>query len=95
MPPADRQNLTLLGNGIHAERGKPGALPDGDSEPQGKPMGRRVGDDGESEGRFVMKRIGVAPEGNSTLRASALTSIGSFVTRKSDGSSPLKNDLLF
>jgi hypothetical protein len=66
------------------QRGKPGIPPLGGSKPQGKPMGCRVRDDGKSEGRSVMERIGVAPNGNMTLRASVLTSIGSFVTRKLD-----------
>jgi hypothetical protein len=42
----------------------------------------RVEEDGKSEGRFVMKRIGVAAEANITPRASELTSIWSFITRE-------------
>src|SRR5437660_1361263 len=49
-------------------------------------MGRRVEDDGESEGRSVMERILVEPvpsePGNITRRESGQTSIGSHVTRE-------------
>lgn len=44
-------------------------------------MGVRVQDGGASEGRLVMRRIGVAPQGNITSRASEQTSTRSFVTR--------------
>jgi hypothetical protein len=39
-------------------------------------------EDGKSEGRFVMRRIGVAPSGKITPRESGQTSIRSFLTRK-------------
>jgi hypothetical protein len=55
-----------------------------ESKPQGEPMGVRVKEDGKSEGRFVMKRIGVEGETNITPRASELTSIWSFITREFD-----------
>ncbi len=45
-------------------------------------MGRRVEDEGESERRPVIGRIGVEPSGEITPRESGLTSLGSFVTRK-------------
>src|SRR5262249_41815793 len=45
------------------------------------PMGRRVGDEGGSERRPVIGRIGVEPSGEITPRESGPTSLGSFVTR--------------
>jgi RNA-directed DNA polymerase len=45
-------------------------------------MAMRVKDDGKSERRLVMRRIGVAPTGKITPRASGLTSIWSFLTRE-------------
>ena len=50
--------------------------------PQGMPMGRRVEDEGGSEYRSVIGRIGVEPSGEITPRESGLTSLGSFVTRE-------------
>jgi hypothetical protein len=47
-------------------------------------MGLRVEEEGASEGRAVMARIGVAPSGNSTLRESGQTSLWSFLTRELD-----------
>ena len=63
-PPADRQrpNPSVV---QYAEHGKPVVLPDGESEPQGVPMGLRVEEEGESEGRPVMGRIGVAQRATS------------------------------
>ena len=43
--------------------------------------GLRVEEDGKSEDRSVMERIGVEPKGNITPRESEQTSIGSFITR--------------
>src|SRR6266568_5537272 len=45
-------------------------------------MGRRVKDQGESERRPVMGRIGVEPHGNITPRETGLTSLWSSVTRE-------------
>jgi hypothetical protein len=45
-------------------------------------MRLRVEEDGKSEGRPVMGRIGVEPQGNITPRESGQTSIGSLITRK-------------
>ena len=45
-------------------------------------MGVRVKEDGESESRLVMGRIGVAPPGKITPRESGQTSIRSFLTRE-------------
>ena len=45
-------------------------------------MGVRVKEDGESESRLVMRRIGVALPGKITPRESGQTSIRSFLTRE-------------
>ena len=45
-------------------------------------MGRRVEEEGGSEGRPVMGRIGVEPAGNITPRESGQTSVWSFLTRE-------------
>jgi len=45
-------------------------------------MGVRVKEDGESESRLVMGRIGVTPPGKITPRESGQTSIRSFPTRE-------------
>jgi len=76
-PPAERQDLTHAGTGT--ERGKPVGLPRSvrphkagrtrESEPQGTPKGLRVEDGGRSEGRSVMGRIGVEPEGSAVRAA--------------------------
>jgi hypothetical protein len=55
-----------------------------ESKPQGEPMEVRVKEDGKSESRFVMKRIGIAATANIIPRASGLTSIWSFITREFD-----------
>jgi len=52
--------------------------------PQGAPTGRRVEDEGGSEGRPVTGRIGVEPPGKITPRESGLTSLGCLRTRPSD-----------
>jgi hypothetical protein len=46
-------------------------------------MALRVNEDGGSESRLVMRRIGVEPRGKITPRESGLTSIGCLVTRES------------
>jgi len=48
---------------------------------KGRSAERRVKDAGESEGRCVMQRIGVAPKGNITLPERAQTSGGSVITK--------------
>ena len=45
-------------------------------------MGLRAEEDGKSEGRSVMERIGVKLKGNITPRESGPTSIWSLVTRE-------------
>ena len=47
-------------------------------------MGRRVEDEGRSEGRSVIGRIGVEPRGEITPRESGPTSLGCLRTRPSD-----------
>jgi hypothetical protein len=47
-------------------------------------MGRRVKDEGGSEGRSVIERIGVEPPGAITPRESGPTSLGCLRTRPSD-----------
>jgi hypothetical protein len=44
-------------------------------------MGWRVEDEGRSERRSVVERIGVEPSGEITSRESGLTFLGSFITR--------------
>ena len=46
-------------------------------------MGRRVKDEGGSEGRSVIERIGVEPPGEITPRESGPTSLGCLRTRPS------------
>ena len=79
-PPAYRRDLTHQVGVV--ERGKLVLLPDRESKPRGEPMGVRAKEDGKSEGRFVMRRIGVALPGKITPRESGQTSIRSFLTRK-------------
>ena len=75
-------------SGTSAERGKPVVLPapyaNGlrEREPQGEPTGPQVKEEGGSESRAVMARIGVEPEGNITPRESGQTSRWSGVTRE-------------
>jgi hypothetical protein len=57
-------------------RGRPSA--------RGLPMGRRVEDEGGSECRSVIERIGVEPPGEITPRESGLTSLGCLRTRPSE-----------
>ena len=52
--------------------------------PQGASMGRRVEDEGGSEGRSVIGRIGVEPPGEITPRESGPTSLGCLRTRPSE-----------
>ena len=47
-------------------------------------MGRRVKDEGGSEGRSVIERIGVEPPGEITPRESGPTSLGCLRTRPSE-----------
>src|SRR3954453_7014295 len=68
--------------GTSAERGKPVALPAGESDSQEEPMGRRVRDGGESQCRPVIDRIGVEPQGDITPPEREQTSLGSSVTRE-------------
>ena len=79
VPLAERWNLTYAGT--CTERGKPVGLPvvtnTRASEPQGEPMGLRVGDGGRSECLPVMGRIEVEP-GGCTVR----TAEGVHLTRK-------------
>lgn len=81
-PPADRRDLQ---HPVGQTRNvvSPSSSP-GESTPQGAPMGRRVQDEGESEGPPVMGGIGVAPTGNSTPHESGPTSLGSLRTREFD-----------
>jgi hypothetical protein len=53
-----------------------------ESEPQGKPIDVREGEDGRSERHSVLGWIGVERLRNITLRESALTSIWSCITRE-------------
>jgi len=85
-PPAYR--CGLLHSVMSAERGKPDVLPAPhtkevrERKPQGEPTGQQVKEEGESECRAVMVRIGVAPQGNITPRESGQTSLWSGVTRE-------------
>src|SRR5262249_4464415 len=68
--------------GASTERGKPVALPTGESDSQEQPMGRRVKDEGESKRRPVTGRIGVEPHGALTPPERGQTSLGSSLTRE-------------
>jgi hypothetical protein len=57
-PPAKSEVLTHLV--VKAEHGKPIVLPFAGRKPQGAPMELWVKEDGKSEGRTVMVRIGAA-----------------------------------
>ena len=59
-----------------SSRGRPSA--------RGLPMGRRVEDEGGSECRPVIERIGVEPPGEIIPRESGLTSLGCLRTRPSE-----------
>ena len=80
-PPAKSEVLTHLV--IKTEHGKPIVLPFVGRKPQGVSMGLWVKEEGESEGRTVMVRIGVAAQANIIPRKSGQTSLWSFVTRAS------------
>jgi len=67
---------------IQAEHGKPIVLPFAGRKPQGVPMGLWVWEEGKSEGRAVMVRIGVAVKANITSRESGQTSLWSLITRE-------------
>jgi hypothetical protein len=60
----------------------PSSSPRGRPAARRSPMGRRVGDEGGSERRPVIGRIGVEPSSKITLRESGPTSLRSFVTRE-------------
>ena len=60
----------------------PSSSPRGRPAARRSPMGRRVEDEGGSERRPVIGRIGVESSGEITPRESGLTSLGSFVTRE-------------
>src|SRR5262245_55883585 len=80
VPPAKSGGPTHPGTS--AERGKPVVLPTRDSGSREAPMGRRVKDGGESEGRPLTGRIGVEPPGDITPPEREPTSLGSSVTRE-------------
>lgn len=67
---------------IQTEHGKPVVLPFAGRQPQGEPMGLRVWEEGKSECRVVMTRIGVAASANITPRESGQTSLWSLITRE-------------
>ena len=60
----------------------PSSSPRGRPAARRSPMGRRVGDEGGSERRPVIGRIGVELASKITLRESGPTSLRSFVTRE-------------
>jgi len=60
----------------------PSSSPRGRPAARRSPMGRRVGDEGRSERRPVIGRIGVELSSKITLRESGPTSLRSFVTRE-------------
>ena len=78
-PPAESEVLTHLV--VKTEHGKPIVLPFAGRKPQGVPMGLWVKEEGESECRTVMVRIGAAAQANIAPRESGQTSLWSFVTR--------------
>jgi hypothetical protein len=67
---------------IQAEHGKPIVLPFAGRKPQGVPMELWVWEEGKSESRTVMVRIGVAAQANITPRESGQTSLWSLITRE-------------
>jgi hypothetical protein len=67
---------------IQTEHGKPVVLPFAGRQPQGAPMGLRVWEEGKSECRVVMTRIGVAVKTNINPRESGQTSLWSLITRE-------------
>jgi len=58
--------------------------PERTASARGLPMGRRVEDEGGSECRPVIERIGVEPPGEIIPRESGLTSLGCLRTRPSE-----------
>jgi hypothetical protein len=62
----------------------PSSSPRGRPAARWSPMGRRVEDEGASEGRPVIGRIGVEPSGEITPRESGLTSLRCLRTRPSE-----------
>ena len=62
----------------------PSSSPRGRPSARGSPMGRRVEDEGGSECRSVIERIGVEPPGEITPRESGPTSLGCLRTRPSE-----------
>jgi len=64
------------------EHGKPVVLPFTGRQPQGAPMGLWVKEEGKSECRAVVARIGVAVIANITPRESGQTSLWSQITRE-------------
>jgi hypothetical protein len=67
--PANRQSLTYR---VHQEeRGKPVVLPQGTAHREVVPKGRRVNEEGASEGRPVMGRIGIERKATSPTRKRA------------------------
>jgi N-terminal domain of reverse transcriptase len=79
-PPA--KNCDPPHPGTSTKRGKPVALPTRESDSQGKPMGRRVKDEGESECQPGTGWIGVEPQGDITPPERGQTSLGSSLTRE-------------
>src|SRR5947209_14908477 len=82
-PPAERRDLPHTVTA--AERGKPVAAPapkGRESDSQEKPTRQRVQEEGASEGRSVIDRIGVEPPATSPRGESRLTSLWSAVTRE-------------
>jgi hypothetical protein len=68
-PSAKRRSLP---HRVHqAKRGKPDVLPQGTAPRKGRPKGRRVKEEGASEGRPVMGRIGVERKATSPTRKRA------------------------
>ena len=68
---------------IQDEHGKPVVLPCATGrQPQGVPKGRRVKEEGASECRSVMERIGIAVRTNIIPRESGQTSLWSSLTRE-------------
>jgi hypothetical protein len=81
-PPADRRDLqppTVRTRNVVSPSPSLGV-----STPQGALTERRVQDEGGSEGRPVMGRIGGAPTWQQTPHASAQTSLESLLTREFD-----------
>src|SRR5262249_54861697 len=67
--------------GTSAKRGKPVALPSGESDSQEEPTGRRVKDEGGSERRPLTGWIGAELQGDIAPPEREPTSLGSSITR--------------